>query len=134
MVRELSTQCRSDPDEFSSAMQRWNETVSRGLAEAAGLTNDVSVACLQGWCSSAAANLKLAAALKGTPSQGESLEAVLNAAVTRLDNGQAHLKRCAAAPVFSSKGLCCCRGSPCHGLTADLDCKHLDVSADISHN
>ena len=79
--------------------------VSRGLVEAAGLTNDVSVACLQDWCSSAAANLKLVAAVKGSPLQGESLEAVLNASVTRLDNGQAHLKRCAAAPVSSFGGL-----------------------------
>ena len=86
-------------------MQRWNEMVGRGLVEAAGLTNDVSVACLQDWCSSAEANLKLAAALKGSPLNGESLEAVINASVTRLDNGQAHLKWCAPALLSSFGGL-----------------------------
>lgn len=46
-------------------MQRWEDMEARGFVMEAGLDEDVSVACLKGWCAAAAADLELAEALEG---------------------------------------------------------------------
>ena len=64
--------------------QRWDELLARGFVAAAVLADDVSVACLNGWCRTAAADLELAEALRGRPIEpDEQLSQALTAAATK---------------------------------------------------
>lgn len=78
-------------------MQRWQELQGKGLVEAAGLGEDVSVACLRGWSTTAAADLALVAALQNRLLQPEdTLSAALATAAAQSSGpeGGWHLHRC----------------------------------------
>lgn len=75
-------------------LQRWGEMTERGFVDECGLTGDVSVACLDGWCRTVAADLAIAEALKGQAVwPTEQLSSVIEASTTTVGQGWL-LNRC----------------------------------------